>query len=205
MRLLAFLFCILALNAQAVIIYGEETPDMYIKVTEYRGKYIFDECEGLIEENKCFPLLGNMEFTREEINRLSNDKYVDGSLTVALNGVSLFGGAIFGALKGVKIATKFYRKRGYSMDGCPNCIGVVGSVPGAGAVGIAQAIIDDLDPFIDYDLGKAYEAAIGIASEGDLEDIEARKEENELVVTVEDVNFMQLREKIYTQLLEVRD
>lgn len=186
-------------------IQGEETKHKFIKAEEVRsGEYSFYECE-VQKSSKlnCYPLFkDDRTFRRYQLRELveeneRNTVYA-GVADVGIIAASLF----FGWILAAKASAAYYVAAGASLDGGVAAAGgaVFGTPAGVAVSGTLTTAVDALDPFVHRDVSIALEDVMDEASEDDLEDVEARQYRDGRLVIVEDVNFMQLKNKIVSQL-----
>ncbi|WP_412474131.1 hypothetical protein [Halobacteriovorax sp. YZS-1-1] len=192
------------INYAATFIKAEETAFKYIKATEIvNDRYIFEECHGNREELKCRNLFSDYRtFARSDIKKMADMNgrhalYAAGA-DVAILAVSAYLGLIIGA----KATAAYYIGTGVSLDGGVAAAGgfFFGAPTGTAAASAMAAGLDELDPFVHRDMSIALEQVIGVADEDDLDDVEAQRRKEGMIVEIEDINFDQLKNKIKGQL-----
>ncbi|MDD0853080.1 hypothetical protein HBN50_08230 [Halobacteriovorax sp. GB3] len=187
------------------LIKAEETKYRYIVTQRLEnGLYEFSECAGeYLEELSCSRLPGiNRAYSAREIKSLADmnerQAYYAAGADVAIVAASLY----FGMILAAKATAAYYVAAGASLDGGVAAIGgVLGGTSSGGAVSSVVTIsVDALDPFVHRDVSIALEEVIGIASDSNLEDVEAKEYGEDVIVEIEDINYDQLKNKIISQL-----
>lgn len=189
------------------IIRAEDTPRKYIKAEEIeKNQFRFSECSGDIESLQCEELEGiTRTYSRKEIKKLAdmNERYAyyAAGADVVIGVASLY----FGLIIGAKATAAYYAGAGISLDGGVAAVGgTLYGVPSGAAVGTGITVaLDALDPFVHRDMSIAYEEIIGVASDSNLEDVEAVEVEGNIMLEIEDIEFEQLKSKIIDQLQEL--
>lgn len=196
---------LLTFEANAVTyIQAQETMNRFLKVKEVAsGEYSFEVCEQKNKKLICKPLLEDQKtFRRFQIRELveMNERHMAYAATadVAIVAASLF----FGWILAAKATAAYYIGAGVSLDGGVAAVGgaLYGTPSGIAASSTIIIALDELDPFVHRDLSIALEHSLDEADPDDLEDVEARKYEDGVLVVIEDISFNQLVDKIKSQL-----
>lgn len=190
--------CLIFANAHAVIIKAEDTSNQFIRATEQADGYVFTQCKVVQDNEECSPLFNGVKFSRSELNDLSDQNARYALYAAVGDGAAIVGGFVVGLYAGLAFL---------SYNGAALAAGafLYGGVPGAATGIAADFAFDDLDPFVHRDTSIAYDAIIGVADSGDLEDVDSFEINDELVVVIEDINFDQLKDKVQGQLADLRD
>ncbi len=195
------------LLSQTLLLKGEETSQRFVKIEQVsQDGYIFESCQGSIKNLNCEALFSDDPiFNRKDLISLVHRNARNGQLAMGAD-IALVAGSIY---IGIALAAKFTvvaLAGKVSLDGgVAGLSGILyGTVPGGVSGGVIVSKIDALDPFIHFDMAKSFKAAIGIASEGDLEDLESYLDDEFRILIIEDFSFAQLKEKLKAQLASLQ-
>jgi len=190
--------CLMMANANAVIIQAEESPGKFIRAKEVISGYTFETCKVLGNSEQCSPMYNGTVFQRSELNDLSDRNARYALYAVAGDTAAVVGGFFAGMYAGLFVLA-------YDGAALAAASFLYGGTTGLAAGTTATFALDDLDPFVHRDTSIAYDAIIGVADEGDLEDVDSFTLNGELALIVEDLNFRQLENKLRGQLADIRD
>jgi len=190
------------------LIQAEDTQGKFIKAVELdNGRYRFFECSQHNQQDlDCTSLFSDKRtFSRANIYNLSRinrrNAIIAGVADVGIIALSLYLGVV-GAAYG---SAAYYTAAGASLDGGVAAVGgVVFGAPTGGAVASGITIsARELDPFMHRDISLAMKEVIQMADEDELDDIEAQVKDYGTVVTIEDISYEHLVNKLKSQLQDL--
>lgn len=188
---------LMTLNANAIMILGEETPGKFLRATEVLDGYKFETCRIVEDTADCKPIFNGTTFTRSELDDLSDRNARYALYAAGGDVVAVVGGFFAGLYVGVTVLA-------YDGAALAAASFLYGGTTGTALGTTATIALDNLDPFVHRDTSIAYEAIIGTADEGDLEDVDAFNVEGDLALVIEDITFTQLEDKFKSQLADIK-